>query len=61
MVLVIDPFGYIYDVRYGGGLLLNTGFFIMVGDEIHIVANGSSSAPEEEPVNPPSECISVFL
>lgn len=54
MVLIIDPFSDIYDVRYGGWLLLNRGFFIMVSDEIQIVADGRSSAPEEEPVNPPS-------
>ena len=57
----MNPLGEVNDVGNGCGLLLDGGFFIVIGNEVHIVADGGGGAPEKEPVDPPSEGISVFL
>lgn len=61
MVLVMDPFGKANDIRYGCRLFFNGGFFIVIGDKIDVIAYGGGGSPEEEPVNPPSDGVSVLL
>lgn len=61
MILIMEPFGKTNDIWYSGGLIFNGRFFIMVGDEIYVVADSGSGSPEEEPVNPPAHGVSVLL
>jgi len=57
----VKPFCQVNYVRYGGGLFFNGCLLIVVGYQINVVAYGRSGAPEEEPVNPPSDSVSVLF
>lgn len=40
VILVINPFGNIDEVRDGGGFLFDRSFFIMIGNKVNVIADG---------------------
>jgi hypothetical protein len=57
----MKPFSHIDDIWNGKGFFLNWSLFVMICDKIDIVTKSGSAAPEEKPINPPSNSVSVLL
>ena len=61
MILIMEPFSKINNIGYGSGLFFNRRLFIVVGDEVNIIAYGGGGSPEEESINPPSHSVSILF
>ncbi len=57
----MKPFSKTNNIRYSSGLFFNWCLFVMIGNEVNIVAYGSCGSPEEESINPPSHSVSVLF
>ena len=64
IILVIDGFGDVNNVRNGAGFVLNRRLLLLrlvSVDEVEVVGEGGESTPEEEAVDEPTGCVAVLL